>query len=341
MTHYIGLDAHSNTCTAVVMNSTGELKARATFDTSEKNLLELIKSVERPRFLAFEETNLAQWLYLLTKQEVDDLAIAHAAALPKQRGPKNDYRDAIRLAEEHRAGRIIRVYHEESKLWDLRTLVNSYSDITADLVRSKNRYKALLRSLGLFTEGSTVYNDTEILKSIEKEHDRFVAVNCFELIRSQQEIKDSYEGRFEKIAKQWVTISKLRSIPGIAAIRACIITSIICSPHRFVNKHKLWAYAMLVRYIDTSDGKVYSIRKPHGRTELKSTFIGAANTVLCGTSSLRKYYDRLRSRGISHNDAKMALARRIAAISLMVMKTGKKYDDKYEEKRRRLEKSET
>ena len=44
MTHYIGLDAHSNTCTAVVMNSTGELKARATFDTSEKNLLELIRA---------------------------------------------------------------------------------------------------------------------------------------------------------------------------------------------------------------------------------------------------------------------------------------------------------
>ena len=102
----------------------------------------------------------------------------------------------------------------------------------------------------------------------------------------------------------------------------------------FANKHKLWAYCKLVRYIDVSDGRIYGSRNTHGRGELKAVFMGAATSILLGTSGLRKYYDRLRTKGTCHNDAKRAVARRIAAIALMTMKTGKSYDDCHEEKRR-------
>ncbi len=36
MPSYVGLDAHSATCTAVVVNDRGEIKHRETFDMSEK-----------------------------------------------------------------------------------------------------------------------------------------------------------------------------------------------------------------------------------------------------------------------------------------------------------------
>jgi len=337
MTNFIGLDAHSKTCTAVVVDSSGKVKDKRSFPTSEKHLLDFIKSVKRPRHLAFEEMNIAQWLFVLLKDQVDDLAIAHAADLPKHRGPKNDEVDAMRLADELRCAKITRVFHETSKEWDLRVLVHSYLGLTADLVRSKNRYKSFLRALGLFVKGREVYTDKEILANIKKDPDRFVAVNMFELIRSQQETKDAYEAKFAKLAREWPAVSKLCSIPGISTIRASIIAAIVCSPHRFANKHKFWAYSMLIRYVDESDGKIYGTRKAHGRSELKAVFMGAATSILQCNSSLRKYYDRLRSKGVADKHAKKAVARRVAAIALMVMKTGVEYDDLHDEDRRKEE----
>ena len=119
----------------------------------------------------------------LIRHHVDELIIAHAPHLKKQRGAKNDTIDAIRLATELRCGTITKVFHEDNKLWDLRVLVNSYQDIIKDLTRVKLRYKSLLRARGIFTEETTSYTDESLLKTIEKDHDLFVATNISKNIR--------------------------------------------------------------------------------------------------------------------------------------------------------------
>jgi len=78
MTQYIGLDAHSKTCTAVVMDSKGKILKKEVFPTSERELLRFVDSVKRPRVLTFEEMNIAQWLYVLLKDRVDQVQVAHA-----------------------------------------------------------------------------------------------------------------------------------------------------------------------------------------------------------------------------------------------------------------------
>lgn len=341
MTHYIGLDAHSKTCTAVVMNESGAIVQNAHFATTERHLLSFLKSVKAPRFLAFEELDIAHWLFLTTAEHVDKVVVAHAGHLPAQRGAKGDHQDALRLATELRAGRIVSVFHEDSKLWDLRAVVTSHLDFTQDLVRAKNRYKAFLRSRGLPSTGKTVYSDKDLLAQFKKGTDHFVAVNLFEKISLAQEIRDSYEAKFAELAKQWPVIKKLATIPGISNVRGAIIAAIICSPQRFSNKHKLWAYAKLVRYIDVSDGRIYGSRQPKGRNELKAVFMGAATAALQGSSGLRRYYDRQRTNGVCHNDAKRAVARRVAAIALMIMKTNKIYDDHHDERTKRENTSKT
>ena len=42
MTHYIGPDAHSKTCTAVVTDKTGKILQKSQFPTSEKHLLQCL-----------------------------------------------------------------------------------------------------------------------------------------------------------------------------------------------------------------------------------------------------------------------------------------------------------
>jgi transposase len=88
MTHYIGLDAHSKTCTGVVLDDSGKIQKSHQFATSEGNITQFLKSVPQPRQLAFEEQDLAHWLFLLTGDHVDKLVVANPAHLPKQRGAK-------------------------------------------------------------------------------------------------------------------------------------------------------------------------------------------------------------------------------------------------------------
>jgi transposase len=111
-----------------------------------------------------------------------------------------------------------------------------------------------------------------------------------------------------------------------------MIMAIVCSGERFSNKHKFWAYCCLVRHIETSDDKIYGSRKAKGSLDLKSVFMGAVLSVLQGESSLRKYYDRL-----SDRNARMAVARKIAAIALMTVKTGVPFDNHHDEKRSRID----
>lgn len=172
MTQYIGLDAHSKTCTAVVTDTKGNILKKQVFSTTEKELLAFVDSVKRPRILAFEEMNIAQWLYVLLNDRVDEIKVAHAPHLTKQRGAKTDFFDAIRLANETRLGTITNVYHDDGPMFELRALVKSHQDFTRDLVRSKNRYKAFLRARGLFRLDSSVYSDESILESIKKPNDR-------------------------------------------------------------------------------------------------------------------------------------------------------------------------
>ena len=53
----------------------------------------------------------------------------------------------------------------------------------------------------------------------------------------------------------------------------------------------------------------------------------AGHSALRGTSRLRVYYDRLREKGMSHDNAYNAVCRKIAAISLTIWKKSCKYDE--------------
>jgi len=55
MRFYIGLDAHSRTCTAVVVNEAGEVEMRSMFVTSESALIGFLSKIPGEKHLRFEE----------------------------------------------------------------------------------------------------------------------------------------------------------------------------------------------------------------------------------------------------------------------------------------------
>jgi transposase len=320
MKYYIGLDAHSTTSTVVVVKENGDQILRETFPTTEGNLVGFLGKIDGEKHLTFEEGTLSQWLYLVIKPEVDHLLICNPVYVAKKQGPKTDFRDALHLAQELRTNHLKPVYHDNSKWMELRTLVNSYSDLIDGIVRTKLRLKALFRSFGLSTDEGDFYENREQIKDLPNEVAKFVAESFFTQMEALEKQKAEYAEYFRKNRQRHRPVKNLCTIPGISDVRANIITAIVCSPHRFKNKHQFWGYCMLVRHIQISGGKIYGNRRVHGRKELRDVFIGAAENALRGETSLRDYYDAQRDRGIAHREAKLALARKIAGLSLALLK---------------------
>jgi transposase len=340
MVNYIGLDAHSKTCTFVVVNKEGHEITKCKVETSEKYLLGFLRSLKGKKKLVLEESSISQWLYLLLKKEVDEITVCNPTYLAKKQGAKNDYKDGLHLANELRCNHVVKVFHDDGPLIRMRSIVSSYSDVVTDCTRAKNRYKAIFRSKGIKVgTQKSFYKEIDVLKQLEYEEDQFVAKSLFELIGKLENQKLEFQIRFNEYKKNNQIIKNISTIPGIGPVRAVPLAAILCSAERFDNKHKLWSYAMLVKHFDESDGVIYGVKTKFGRIELKSIYIGAAESILRTNSSLRKYYDKLRSKGLDHKKARKAVARRIAAISLQIMKRGIKYDDKFIEKRNRKLKS--
>ncbi len=330
MKHYIGLDAHSATCTFVVLTESGQCTQRSVVKTSEGTLLKFLASLPPgEKVLAVEESHVSQWVYVLLHDKVDKLIVCNPGRLAKHQGPKTDYRDALRIANELRGNFLHPVYHDESHWIQLRVLVSGYLDLVSEIVRTKNRLKAVFRSEILDTKASDFYTSKERAKELSHEHGRFVADSLFRQVESLEERKLEFRAVFTKNMKTYRQLRNLATIPGIDVVRANIIMAIVCMPHRFGSKYKFWAYCMLVRYLQISDGKIYGSQKIRARFELKSLFMGAAENAIQGENCLRDLYDQKRASGVDHRGGKIAVARVIAAAALSILKNNGKFDKSY------------
>ena len=75
MTRYIGLDAHSESCTIAVLGQSGKRLRYERLQTSAELLKSFIKEVPRPRHLCMEEGTLSGWLYEELTPVVDKLVV--------------------------------------------------------------------------------------------------------------------------------------------------------------------------------------------------------------------------------------------------------------------------
>jgi transposase len=332
MDHYIGMDAHSKTCTFVVVNSKGKEVAAQRVNTSEKEIVRFVKSIKGTTHLTFEESQLSRWLHVVLKDEVDELVVCNPCFIAKRTGPKDDYPDAYHLAQQLCGGFLTAVFHDDSFLSDLRKIVSSYEDLTRDLIRAKNRYKALFISRAIDVTGSTVYYDEEKITLLDPAS-QFVAKKLFIQIDQLKCAKAEYKKCFEENQKKNKQIAALATLPGISAIRANIIAAAVCDPRRFPDKYKFWSYCMLVKHDRQSDGRSYGKVSVYGKTSLKAAFIGATLEVIRqAEGELYDYYEeQLRIRH-DQKAARKNLARRLASIALAVMKTGKPYREQAKKK---------
>src|SRR5215468_5916616 len=341
---YIGLDVHQATISAAIRDSAGKLVMEAVLETKAETILQFLRGLRGSLHVTCEEGTWAAWLHDLLQPHVTRMVICdpRKTALLKV-GNKNDRIDARKLSDLLYMNKLSAVYHGEQALRTLKELARSYITITRDLTRVMSRLKAIYRSWAIPCAGQQVYAPCHRAEWLAKISEAGVRRRA-ELNYAQFDI---LAGLRQGVRRELLTESRkhpatrwLRQIPSIGPIRAALLVALIQTPNRFRTKRQLWAYCGLAlrtyfsgeyRFVSGElkrSKKVLAVRglNLNQNHDLKNIFKGAATRAAATAGPLQDLCEARVAKGVKPHLARLTLARKIAAITLLVWKKGERFD---------------
>src|SRR5271169_4601212 len=341
---YIGLDVHQATISVVVLDSTGHLVMESIIETKAASILQLLHGLSGSLHVTFEEGTCAAWLHDLLQPHVGKVVVCDPRknALLKA-GNKNDRIDARKLADLLRSGLLSPVYHGENGIRTLKELARSYLTLNRDVTRVMNRLKAIYRSWGIACPGQRVYAPryrSEWLGKISAAAVRHRAEIYYQQLDALRSLRQQVRRDLLAESGKQDATNLLRQIPSIGLIRAALLIALMQTPYRFRTKRQLWAYSGLALKTQASgeyrfvEGQLKRSRKflairglnVNHNHDLKNIFKGAATRAAAVPGPFQEFYTALVARGMKPTMARLTLARKIAAITLIVWKKGVRFD---------------
>jgi len=344
---YIGMDVHKEAIVIAVLSSSGKLVMESVIESKAITILDFLKGLRGSLHVTLEEGTWAAWLYDLIKPHVTELIVCNPRrnALLKE-GSKSDRIDARKLAELLRSNMVRPVYHGEHGVRTLKELARSYLTISKDLMRVMTRVKAIYRSWGIPCAGKQVYAEryrSQWLGKIQETGVRRRAEFYYQQFDALRALRQQVRRELLAEAKKHDAWKLLRAIPFIGPIRAAVLIALMQTPHRFRTKRQLWTYSGFGIETHSSaderfiNGELRRAKKPvsvrglnrNHNHDLKNLFKGAATVAAAKAGPFKDFYDALVAKGIRPAMARLTLARKIAAITLIVWKKGVRFDAKH------------
>ena len=343
---YIGMDVHQATISVAVRDVQGKLIMESLLETKATTILEFVQGLRGTLALTFEEGTSAAWLHDLLKPHVSRLVVCDPRknALLKD-GNKNDRVDARKLAELLRTNQVKSVYHGEHGTRALKELGRSYLTLTQDTTRVMNRIKSVYRSWALPCAGTSVYtrrHRAEWLAKLVEPGVRIRAEHLYQQLDSLEPVRQAARRELLRESGKHAAVKLLRQIPAIGPIRSALLVALLQTPHRFRTKRQLWAYSGLaVQTYDSGEfrfvrGKLHrnreritvrGLNRNHNH-DVKNLLKGAAISAIGHPGPLQDFYAALVEKGMRPSMARLTLARKIAAITLIMWKKGVSFDPK-------------
>src|SRR5580765_6654413 len=324
---YIGMDVHTATISAAVGDSIGNLVMEATLETKSETILEFVHGLRGSLRVSFEEV-------LVCDPRKNALLRV---------GNKNDREDARKLSELLFLNKLHAVYHGETGIRTLKELARSYLTLTRDLTRVMNRLKAIYRGWGIACAGQQVYAPgfrAEWLAKITEAGVRRRAEIYYRQLDVLVALRQEVRRELLAESRKHPAMSLLRQIPSIGPIRAALLIALMQTPHRFRTKRQLWAYCGLaLRTYDSGEYRfvggqlkrckkavtIRGLNKNHNH-DLKNIFKGAATRAAAAAGPFQNFYEARIANGMKPPMERLTLARKIAAITLLVWKKGVRFD---------------
>jgi transposase len=339
---YVGLDVHQAMTVASVREESGRIIGRSILPTEEGALLDFFVGMRGSVHVAFEEGTQAQWLHDLLSPRVHRV-IACDRRGEKQQGNKGDMVDADQLADDLRRGSLRAVYHGSAHRAALKELARTYENAVEDTTRTMLRLKALFRARAIRTPGQDVYEPesrSQWLDKLPNSAARFRAESLSKQLDVLRQIRQQAKQAMLTEARRDPAWERLLSIPFLGPVRVALLLAVMQTPWRFRTKRNLWAYCGFAVVTHTSAEYAYEggqvvrrrrapltrgLNRNHNRA-LKNIFKAAATAATARPGPLQNLYLAMLGRGMKPELAKVTLARKLAALTLHIWKTGERFD---------------
>ena len=294
--------------------------------------------------MTFEEGTYSTWLHDLLVRRVSKVVVCDPRknALLKK-GNKSDRIDAQKLSELLRRGMLSPVYHGENSTRTLQELTRSYMTLTVDTTRVMSRLKAIYRGQAIPYGGKKLYTRKHRQEWLVQLHQPGLlrrAERLYEELDLLQQLRRQAKQELMMESKKHSVCERLRTIPYLGPIRAAVLAARVQTPHRFRTKRQFWAYCGLGLETRSSadyqqmEGHLQRSRKKvlvrglnvdHNH-DLKNIFKGAALSASIFAGPLQDFYQARINSGIQPEMARLTLARKIAAVALIIWKKGESFD---------------
>ena len=209
-----------------------------------------------------------------------------------------------------------------------------------------NRVKAIYRSWAIPCAGQRVYAPryrSEFLGQISEVAVRRRAEIYYQQLDGLRSLRQQVRRDLLAESGKHGATKLLRQIPSIGSIRAALLIALMQTPHRFRTKRQLWAYSGLALKTSASgeyrfeEGQLKRSKKflairglnVNHNPDLKNIFKGAAIRAAAVPGPFQQFYAVLVATGMKPTMARLTLARKIAAITLIVWKKGVRFDAQY------------
>lgn len=338
---YVGIDVHLKSWSVTILSENAVLK-KFSQDPEPKALYTFLtthypganyKSVYEAGFSGF-------WAhYALIKLGIENIVInpADVPMMMKEKLRKTDIVDCAKLARGLRSGELVGIYIPPQDALETRSLIRLRGQIVKDMMREKNRIKALLFFYGIrfpeqFERPNTHWSKRfmQWLREIElatpsgrktldlhiekAEYHRSLLLQetrvIRELTRSEQ-FKDS--------------MKLITSVPGIGVTIGISFLTEIGDISRFKNAYQLAAYIGLIPMCHSSGEKEYNgeitIRK---HATLRCNIIEAAWKSIRFDPAMTMAYGTYRQRMVA-NKAIVKIARKLVNRIFFVLKRKQEY----------------
>ena len=338
---YVGFDVHKATIAGSVRDEGGRVRQRQLLETKAEAVIAFLRGVGPGIWLTFEEGTQAHWLYEVASPYVDRIVVANVRGRDTK-SSKSDRFDADELSDLLRVGRLQGVYHGTSSQRHLKELVRNYGWLVTDTVRIKLRIQAAYRSRAILTDRS-IYGEArrqEWLDRVDQPALRMRLEALYTVLEVLIPQRKQAKQAMVQEARRHRAWKVLCQIKFLGPVRISQILGIVGTPARFRTKRPFWAYVGLaVVTRDTAQHEVFQgqirrrkrpaltrgLNRNHNRV-LKAVFKGAANDAASRPGPFLEFYQSMLERGMKPEMAKLTLARKIAALSLRLWKTGENFD---------------
>lgn len=340
---YVGMDVHKATIVIAVMNAVGQVMMRSVIATDAQIIREFFKGLSGTVHVALEEGTQSAWLYALLRPLVKDVVVCntrHNKLL--EVGNKSDQIDAEKLAELLRLGALKAVYKGNAEQQRLKDLQHTYENLVRDCVRVMNQLKAIYRGRGIKCNGRDIYKESQRepwLEKLQEDGARFRARSLFEQLAKLQVLRRAAKRELWRWSKQHPDYQLLASQPGLGPIRVAILLAQVGTPQRFRTKRQFWPYCGLAVITQSSadhqivNGKISKRRKVLGTRGLNRNHVPALKSVFKDAAlsakqrdPFKSWYEQRIDKGMRPEMARLSLARKLAATTLVCWQRREKFD---------------